>query len=223
MSGISVAHRLDEVRVRIERVARDAGAGSITLVAVSKGAAPAQIMEAYEAGQRDFGENRVEELSRKASQLPEDISWHFVGRLQRNKAARLTEVALLHSLDRLALAESLSALGRETRTLVQVNVSGEHSKAGFQPGQAGRALARIRSLPRIHVAGLMTMAPFSRDPEGSRPVFRALRELRDRLVQEIPLASIHHLSMGMSQDYSVAIQEGATIVRIGEAIFGPKD
>ena len=177
-----------------------------------------------EAGARDFGESRVQDALAKMAEVPEaDIRWHMIGRLQTNKAAKVVgRFALVHSVDSLRLAQALSRAAssaeRVQDILIEVNVSGEGSKAGVGVEDAERMVEQIQALPAIRVTGLMTMAPLSDDPEKSRPCFAGLRELRDRISSSLRIP-LPHLSMGMSQDFEVAIEEGADIVRVGSALF----
>lgn len=222
--GRGTAERLLAVRRRVAAAAERAGRspGSVTLVAVSKGIADDEIAAARDAGQVDFGENRVQELTAKRDALGPGVRWHFVGRLQRNKAREVVGLAtLIHSVDRWELAEPIARhacqAGRVQRVLVQVNQGGDPAKGGCAPEDAGELVSRIRELAGIACEGLMTVPPLGRDP---RPVFRGLCRLRDELRGQFP--EIQHLSMGMSGDYEAAIEEGATIVRVGSAIFGPR-
>lgn len=228
--GLSLRDNLDAVRRRIAESARRVGRdpGAVTLVAVSKGQPPERVREALAAGVRCLGENRVAELVDKHAALGPGPEWHFVGRLQTNKVRtllRAVPVRLVHSLDRPALAEALDRearrLGRVQPVLVQVNVSGEPTKAGLPPAEVVPFLRWVAALPGLEVQGLMTMAPPVRDPEEARPVFRRLRELLEEARRAgIPGLRMEHLSMGMSGDYQVAVEEGATLVRVGTAIFG---
>lgn len=192
----------------------------VTLVAVSKTQSPEAIRAAYAAGQRDFGENYAQEWRQKAATLADlDIVWHFIGGLQTNKAKYLAgAVTWVHTVDRLELAEELSrrslTRGARTRVLIEVNVAGEASKSGCEPAALERLAELITALPGLDLRGLMCIPPAHGDP---RPHFSALREMRDRL--PVRLAD---LSMGMSADYPAAISEGATIVRVGSAIFGAR-
>ena len=193
------------------------------LLAVSKTKPEAMIREAYAAGQRDFGENYVQELCAKAAALADlpDLRFHLIGPLQRNKAKQIVSVAsLVHTVDRASLAEELSkraaAAGKTLRVLLEVNVSGEASKAGCAPSEAPALAAAVRSSPGLALAGLMTIPPDTDDRELARPYFRSLRELRDAI------GDLPELSMGMSHDFEIAIEEGATIVRVGTAIFGSR-
>jgi pyridoxal phosphate enzyme (YggS family) len=191
----------------------------VTLVAVSKTVDAAAVREAFEAGQRHFGENRVQDAAMKMAALTElrlSITWHLIGRLQSNKAGKAAGLFdLFHSVDSVDLAEQLSRRApKPLPILLEVNVSGEPSKAGFEPARLEETLAAVRALPNMEVRGLMTMAPLNPDPETARPFFRRLRELRDR-------HGLTDLSMGMTDDFEVAVEEGATIVRVGRAIFQP--
>lgn len=237
----SIAQRLQAVRRRIEEAARRAGRdpSSVALVAVSKGVEPARLREAYACGQRLFGENRVQELVAKAEALadlaggaggpPEGpLEWHMVGHLQRNKAKHVARlVTLLHSLDSLPLAQELERhlerLDRTLDVLVEVNTSGEPTKWGVAPDQARELVQAVSAFARLRVVGLMTVGPLTDDREAVRRAFRTLRLLRDRIREE-GVAGPHfvHLSMGMSADFELAVEEGATLVRVGTAIFGPR-
>jgi pyridoxal phosphate enzyme (YggS family) len=202
------------VRDRIAAAASEAGRAvdEITLVAVSKGRSLGQIMEVYEQGHRDFGESRAQELVEKAPRLPDDIRWHFVGPLQRNKARKVTG-ALLHSLDR----EPLARVWAGGPALVQVNIGEEPQKHGVTPGAALGFVDMCVGVG-VEVRGLMAIPPRVAFPEQARPFFRALRQLRDDATRDHP--QVRELSMGMTDDFEVAVAEGATMVRIGRAIFG---
>lgn len=206
------------------RAGRDPAA--VRLVAVSKGRPPGRVAEAVRAGATRLGENRVQELVSKRPLFGPEVEWHFIGRLQTNKVRPLLAgpVALIHSLDRPALAEALDRearrLGRVQPVLVQVNVSGETTKAGLAPGELLPFLRWAAALGGLRVLGLMTIAPPVADPEAARPHFRRLAELREEAAGAgIPGLRMEHLSMGMSGDYPVAVEEGATLVRVGAAIF----
>jgi len=208
---VTIAERLARVRAGIPP--------GVTLVAVSKGQPAAAVRAAHEAGQRHFGENYVQEWRAKAEALADlaDLSWHFVGSLQANKVKYLVgRVALVHTVDREDLAAEISRrsvrAAAVTRVLLEVNVAGEASKAGCRPEEAARLAEAVRRLPGVALEGLMCIPPAEGDP---RPHFAALRRLRDRL-------GLAELSMGMSGDYPVAIEEGATLVRVGTAIFGER-
>ena len=191
---------------------------------MSKNNAAGVIREALDAGQTLFGENRVQEALPKISELPGFLRWHFIGHLQSNKIRRmLPSFELIHGVDSPDLARDIDRVAAECglfpKVLLEVNVSGESSKHGFAPHELENSLEELLELPRLQVEGFMTMAPLAPDPEASRPFFASLRELRDRMASAagIPLPV---LSMGMSGDYAVAIEEGATLVRVGSAIFG---
>jgi PLP dependent protein len=223
-----IAKRLSEVRRGIAEAEARAGrpAGSVRLIAVSKTKPHEAIRAAHAAGQRDFGENYAQELAEKAAALRDldGIVWHFIGRLQRNKAKQVVLTArVVHTVDRADLAAELgkraAAAGVRVRVLVEVSVSGEASKGGCAPEALGEVLAAIAAEPSLERAGLMTIPPETGDPEGARPFFAALRALRDR---HGGAAALPELSMGMTHDFPVAITEGATLVRIGTAIFGAR-
>jgi PLP dependent protein len=210
-----------------ERIGRDPA--SVTLVAVAKTFPSEMVREAARAGVLDIGENYVQELLQKRAVLgEEEIRWHFVGHLQSNKARMVAPFAhLIHAVDSAGLARELDRrardAGRVLDVLIEVNTTGEGSKFGVRPDNAEAVVRSLQAFPNIRIAGLMTIGPFLPDPEESRPMFRALRELRDSLAaapQEN--AAMRHLSMGMTGDFEVAIEEGATIIRIGTAIFGPR-
>ena len=219
-----LAQRLAAVRERIDAAALRTGrdGADVLLVAVSKEVAAARVADAVRAGQTDFGENRAQELTRKLSELGDGLSWHFLGRLQRNKVADVVgAVTLLHSVDRLELAEAVArrarALGVVQRVLVQVNVGRDPHKAGVDPVEAPRLVAQLHELDGLRCEGLMTVPPADRDPQ---PDFAALRTIGSSLRERFP--GMVHLSMGMSGDFEAAVEEGATIVRLGQALFGPR-
>lgn len=221
-----IAESLAAVRLNIDEAASGAGRdpSEVTLVAVSKTFPPEAVAAAMEAGHCDFGENRVQELVAKHAAVDPMPRWHFVGRLQRNKVRQvLSTGALIHSVDRLELAREIDTRAPgPVKVLIEVNVSGEEQKGGVEPGELRRLIEGVLELPNLELAGLMTMARKSGDPELSRPAFRELARLRDVMAEAYSSPRIHHLSMGMSQDYRVAVEEGATMVRVGEAIFGPR-
>ena len=196
----------------------------VRLVAVSKTYPPAVIQEAWNSGQHVFGENRVQDALPKIAELPAEAEWHFIGHLQSNKIRKaLPAFTLIHGVDNLELAQQINRIAGEmgltANILLEINVSGEASKFGFSPADLRQNLEGLLCLPNIRINGLMTMAPYSEDPETARPVFSKLRILRDELAAQSGQA-LPELSMGMSGDFEVAIQEGATIVRIGSSIFG---
>lgn len=224
--AMTIAERLASVRERIARAAERAGRGTeaVTLVAVSKRKPAGDIAAALDAGCRDFGENYVQELVDKASEMSEreGLRWHFIGHLQRNKVKILLgvpQLVLLHGVDSPRLiAELDKRASRPMEVLLQVELGGEASKSGCQPGELGALLEAVDRAERVAACGLMCMPPPG-DPEAARPFFAELRQLRDAHggSERLP-----HLSMGMSHDFEVAIEEGATIVRVGSAIFGPR-
>ena len=224
----TLIERLESLRSRMADAARRArrDPAAVGLVAVSKTHPAESVREAFEAGQTVFGENRVQELLAKAPLLPGAVRWHLIGHLQKNKIRKvLPAVELLHGVDTTDLAADIDRvageLGLFPRVLLEVNVSGEGTKFGFPPDVLRTQLDTLLALPRVQVEGLMTMAPYSEDPETARPVFAALRRLRDELAGQsgTPLPV---LSMGMSGDFEVAIEEGSTLVRVGSALFGPR-
>ena len=227
VSEADLAARLSAVESRIEEAARRSGrsAEDVSLVAVSKTQPVDVIARAIDAGVTDLGENRAQELKQKVAVLGDRPRWHFIGHLQTNKVRSVVgSVVLVHSVDRFGLAEAIarraSMLGVVQDLLIEVNVSGEISKQGVEPPRTVALAEQIAALEAVRVVGLMTMAPFSDDPESSRPHFSALRDLGSTLRSSLPEAV--ELSMGMTRDYEVAVEEGATLVRIGEAIFGAR-
>ncbi len=224
----SIAENLEQVRARIAAACARAGRApeSVRLLAVSKTYGPEAVREAAAAGQRRFGENRVQEAAAKIPECPGQLEWHLIGHLQSNKAplaARLFD--WVHSVDSPKLLEILDRqageAGRTLRALVQVNVSGERSKSGLAPADAPAVLALANRLRHVQVVGLMTIPPLAEDPETARPFFRKLRERRDAWAAEIGL-ELPELSMGMTHDLDVAVEEGATFVRVGTGIFGAR-
>jgi hypothetical protein len=226
----SIVNHLAAVQERIRQAAERAGRepGSVRLVAVSKTRPAADIELAVQAGQRLFGENYVQELVVKAAVVQEPVEWHYIGHLQSNKVRQLAGlVTMIHSVDRLSLAEEISRqwgrLGSSCDILVQVNVAQEASKSGTTTREALDLIRQVSLLPHLRVRGLMTMPPFFDDPEATRPYFRQLRRLAEQIrTAAIPGVVLDELSMGMSGDFEVAIEEGATLVRVGTAIFGER-
>lgn len=222
---------MENVREKISRAAKHSGrhADDVLLLAISKTMPVDRIRTAASAGQTEFGENRVQEAGEKIPQLPEDLVWHLVGHLQKNKARNCPPLfKWIHSIDSIGLAREVARRYREAasvcRTLVQVSVSGEEAKFGCSPGDIPDILSSLLEDDGVKPCGLMTIPPFSADPEDSREYFRELKKLRDGLeAGGFPPESIRELSMGMSGDYEVAIEEGATIVRVGTAVFGRRD
>jgi len=226
MSGIS--DRIKVVEEQIALVANGCGRvpSEIELVAVSKSQSAEAVREALAAGQLLFGENRAQEVIAKVPLLPSSIHWHFIGHLQKNKVRKILPlVDLVHSVDSMELALDIdriaSELGLFPRILLQVNVSGEATKFGFSPEAARREAPRLLALPRVQLEGLMTIAPIVDSPDKARPFFVQVRQLRDRIAAENHV-QLPTLSMGMSDDFEPAIQEGATLIRLGTAIFGPR-
>jgi pyridoxal phosphate enzyme (YggS family) len=228
---MSIADRLTEVRARISAAARLAGRdpAGVTLVAVSKSHPISQIREAYAAGQRDFGENRVQEALQKiVAGADLDIRWHLLGHLQVNKARKAgTAFAVIHGVDSVELLEKLDAAAVESKRtpelLIQVDLAGESTKHGAPPDEVPRLLAAAVACRAARVVGLMTLPPVPDTPEDARPYFRRLRDLRDEwLASGVPAPMLRELSMGMSEDFDVAVEEGATMVRVGTAIFGSR-
>lgn len=227
---VDVAANCRKVFERIQEAAAKSGREpkGIRLLAASKSQSVAQIRAAIEAGLRLFGENYVQEAKAKIEAIPEPVEWHMIGHLQRNKVkAALQLFTLIQSLDSLELAKELDKEGKKreqkVRTFVEVNLGGEETKSGIAQERVGWLLEEIGGLSHVSVEGLMTIPPLRDDPEESRPYFRALRELQMKLKeQKIPNVDLRELSMGMTHDYFIAIEEGATMVRIGTAIFGPR-
>ncbi len=224
--------RLEAQRTRIAQAALRSGRApeDVTLVAVTKGHPADRARAALDAGHPDLGESYVQEWRRKAAELAGwPVRWHFVGHLQSNKARALaTGLTLLHSVDRTSLVEALERhVDGLLDVLVQVNVAAEDSKFGCPPDQAPALVRQLADSSMLRPRGLMTIAPQADDPEAVRPVFRGLRELRDRLRDDLAdrpdvAETLTELSMGMSDDLEVAVEEGATIVRVGTAVFGPR-
>lgn len=236
----NVARLQDSIAGAASRAGRLASA--VRLVAVTKTHPPAAVLAAAEAGLRDFGENRVEEglpkMASLAGSLPPDVTWHMIGHIQSRKTDEVPQgFSWVHSVDRFKIARRLSdtalALGRSLDILLEVNVSGEDTKEGYDmaawPQRPLAATSLFSDIPAIaglaglRLRGLMTMAPFVSDPELVRPIFRRMRDLSLALAEAFPACDFSQLSMGMSGDYAVAIEEGATIIRVGTAIFGPRE
>jgi pyridoxal phosphate enzyme (YggS family) len=221
---VTVTERLESIRERVAAAAARSGRseGSITLVGVSKKQPEERLLEAHFAGLLDFGENYVQALLERRKRLPQIARWHFVGHLQSNKAAHLIDVALIHGLDSLSAARKLSRAaqggGTESNVLVHVNIGGEASKSGVGVSDLPALLEEVANLPGLSVQGLMCIPPRDSEP---RRHFSALRELRDKMGTEFGL-ELPELSMGMSGDFEAAIAEGATLVRVGQALFGAR-
>jgi PLP dependent protein len=231
---MSIAENLARVRERIDAAARRAGRQSedIVLMAVSKTFPADTIREAYAAGLRLFGENRVQEFAGKTDALRDlrDAAWHLIGHLQSNKAVKAAELfAAVDSIDSLRLAQKLNAsaqqLGKKLQVLIEINVGGEAAKSGVAPDsrELEELLLAAPELEQLEFRGLMTVPPFTKDTEEARPYFRKLREVRDQIAsRRLAQMSVNELSMGMSHDFEVAIEEGSTCVRVGTAIFGER-
>jgi PLP dependent protein len=224
----SIAENLERVREQIAQAARKAGrsADDVELVAISKTHEAEKVREAIEAGQSLFGESRIQEARVKIPELPSNLRWHFVGHLQKNKIRHaLPLFELIHSIDSLALAQDVNRIaedeGLHPRVLLEVNVAGEGSKFGFDPEKLRAEMESLLALARLSILGLMCIPPIAQEAETSRKYFVELRELRDRLQKEFHV-DLAQLSMGMTQDFAVAIEEGASLVRVGTAIFGER-
>ncbi|MBJ07295.1 MAG: YggS family pyridoxal phosphate-dependent enzyme [Verrucomicrobiaceae bacterium] len=223
-----VGANLSAVRERVSRAAERSGrdAGAVELLVVTKTWPPAVIREVLEAGQTLLGENKLQEAERKMADLPSGLRWHFIGRLQRNKARKALELfESIHSVDSLRLARHLDRIageiGRKPSIYIQVNTAGEESKSGFEEGELRETLPELTGLKNLQVVGLMSIPPAVSHPEAARTSFQALRVFRDELEQGSGMR-LPGLSMGMSHDFEIAIEEGSTIVRVGSSIFGPR-
>ncbi|MCR4398661.1 MAG: YggS family pyridoxal phosphate-dependent enzyme [Firmicutes bacterium] len=227
--GPDIRANLDSVRLRVDRAARRSGRdpSEITLVAVTKTVPVHLIEEAIRLGVTDIGENRVQEARAKFGAIQETVRWHMVGRLQSNKVGHALKIfELIHSLDRLSLASELDriagASGRPARVLVQVNVSGEATKSGVSPGETLAFLKEVSAFEHLSVEGLMTIAPLV-PAEDTRSCFRALRRIFEEAASAgFPRVRMSYLSMGMTNDFEVAVEEGSNMIRLGTAIFGPR-
>jgi hypothetical protein len=225
---VTIAARIAGLQERIAvACARRGEGGEVRLVAVSKHQPIAAIEEARAAGQRDFAENYAQELERKRAALADaEIRWHAIGPIQSNKVKLVVGCAWIHTIDRASLLDAIerraAATGSTQRVLVQVNVAGEPGKSGIAPADVAALLDRFAALAHVRCDGLMLIPPLA-DPEATRPHFRALRQLRDELACIArPHVDLRELSMGMSEDFEVAVEEGATMVRVGTALFGPR-
>jgi PLP dependent protein len=232
---MSIAANLSAIHQRIARAAARAGRNpeTVALMAVTKTQPASRIVDAYEGGQRLFGENRVQEFEGKAGALTQldGVDFHMIGHLQSNKAAKAVEIFhAVDSLDSAKLGDRLNAaaakLHKTVGVLIEINIAGEQAKSGIAPDspELQQILLAAPRWPYLRLQGLMTVPPFTEDPEGARPYFRKLRELRDSLAaRSLPAISLEILSMGMSHDFEVAIEEGSTCVRVGTAIFGQRE
>ena len=224
----SVAENLERVREQVAEAAAKVGRAvdEIQLIAISKTHDAEKVRAAYGVGQTLFGESRVQEARAKIPELPSNLRWHFVGHLQKNKIRHaLPLFELFHSVDSLALAHEMNRIadedGMHPRVLLEINVSGEGSKFGFKPETVRAEMESLLALPRLSIDGLMTIPPLAEKAEASRTFFVQLRELRDGLESEFQM-KLPRLSMGMTNDFAIAVEEGATLVRVGTAIFGER-
>ncbi|MDO5406182.1 MAG: YggS family pyridoxal phosphate-dependent enzyme [Eubacteriales bacterium] len=225
-----IAANLEEVRARIDQACARCGRDpkEVTLIAVSKTKPLEDLQAAYAAGSRDFGENKVQEIVSKEPEMPEDARFHMIGHLQRNKVKQvLKHVVMIHSVDSVRLAQQIQEdavkEGIHVDVLLEVNVAKEESKFGFLPEEVEEALETIRNFSNVHIRGLMTIAPFVEDSEENRPVFQKLYQLAvDIKSKNIDNVTMAVLSMGMTGDYEVAVEEGATMIRVGTGIFGAR-
>jgi PLP dependent protein len=225
---VSITENLERVREQIAQAAAKAGRNvqDIRLVAITKTHPGEKVREAIEAGQTLFGESRVQEARAKIAELPSNIHWHFVGHLQKNKVRQaLPLFEMIHSVDSLALAQDINRIAEEEglypRVLLEVNVAGEGSKFGFAPDELREQMEALLALPRLSIEGLMCIPPLAVESEDSRKFFVQVRESRDSLEKEFSM-KLPQLSMGMTQDFAIGIGEGATLVRVGTAIFGER-
>ena len=226
-----IKEQLEVVEQKIQAACRRAGRerSEVTLIAVSKTKPVDLLKEAYDAGAREFGENKVQELMDKIDVLPEDINWHMIGHLQTNKVKYIVgRTCLIHSVDSMKLAQAIDKEAAKknciAEVLVEVNVAGEESKFGLKVDEVVPFIEKAALLPNIKVCGLMTIAPFVEDPEENRPVFADLQKLSvDIRKKNIDNVNVSILSMGMTNDYEVAIEEGATMIRVGTGIFGARN
>jgi hypothetical protein len=229
--NIMIKENISNVEARIKAACKKAGrdVSDVTLIAVSKTKPVSDIEEAYEYGTRDYGENKVQELCDKYPVLPKDIKWHLIGHLQRNKVKYIVDkVHLIHSVDSLRLAEQISIEAVKKNVianiLVQVNIANEDTKFGLKEDETIDMIKNISILPGVHIKGLMTIAPFTTNSEDNRKYFRGIKELSETIARlEIPNVEMKELSMGMTGDYEVAVEEGATLVRVGTGIFGNRN
>jgi len=224
----TIAENLELVKARIAQAAAKSkrSADDIELVAVTKTHSAERVGETIDAGHLCFGESKVQEARAKIPLLPSNLRWHFIGHLQRNKVRQaLPLFELIHSVDSLELAQAIDRIahddGLHPRVLLEVNLAGEASKFGFQPDKLRQEMESLLALPRLSIEGLMCIAPLGPEAETSRRYFVTLRELRNSFENEFEL-KLPHLSMGMTNDYTVAIEEGATLIRVGTAIFGER-
>ena len=226
MLALDLARRVAEVRQRIDAAVARGGHGQrVTIVAVTKTHGPEAVEAAYRAGLHDVGENRVQEALKKMDAVTVPVRWHLIGHLQRNKVKEVGRFAMMHSVDSARLADAVSDYGvarhEAVDALVQVSVVGEESKGGFSPDELAAEAERFTARAGVQVMGVMTMAPLDADERTLRTVFRGAREAREKLIGAGHPA--HALSMGMSSDFEIAVEEGATMVRLGTVLFGARD
>ena len=229
VTDLMIESQLKQLRARISEACVRAGrnAEEVRAVLVTKGVTPARVLEAYQLGERDFGESRVQEWETKRTQLPSDIRWHLIGHLQTNKVKQVVgKTVLIHSCDRLDLAEAIQKeADKQAQTvpvLIQVNTTGEITKQGFFPEEMRSAVSEIKKLNRIQILGLMTIGPLTENQDEIRKSFKSLRQLREKLKTEFKAIDWQYLSMGMSGDFEIAVEEGANLLRIGSFVFGPR-
>ncbi len=228
---LQISNNLKRVREKIAKAASKVGRNpqDVQLVSVSKTVDIKRIKQAIEAGATILGENYIQEAKKKIEEIGQDVRWDFIGHLQSNKVKYAVDLfEMIHSVDRLSLAQEINKAAekkkKQVRILVQVNISGEEAKSGIDPGGVISLVREIASLPNLSLEGLMTMPPYFDDPDKARPYFTSLRELRDKILMEnIEGISLKELSMGMSGDFGVAIEEGSTLIRVGTAIFGERN
>lgn len=226
----SIALSWDKLCIAAYKAAERSGRKfqDIKIVLVTKTIEEAGILEAWQAGAKEFGENRVQELLGKKKNLPEAFKWHLIGHLQTNKVKQvISEVVMIHSLDREELAKEIDSQAKKLRIsqvpcLIQVNMAGESTKFGIAPTEVENFVAKMVLYPSVQIKGLMAIGPHTEDESKIRQVFREMRKLRDLLAKKFPDQNFNELSMGMSGDYEIAIEEGATMIRVGTAVFGER-
>lgn len=231
MMAAEIEKNLNHVKEEINEACKRAGRDpkEVTLIAVSKTKPIEDLRAAYAAGARDFGENKVQELTGKIEEMPADIRWHMIGHLQRNKVKYIAgKVSMIHSVDSYRLAEEINIQAKKNNCtipiLIEVNYAKENSKFGIAPEETKELVQEISELENVKIKGLMTIAPFVEDPEENREIFRGMKELSVDIAREnIDNVEMEVLSMGMTNDYIVAVEEGSTMVRVGTGIFGARD
>ncbi|MBQ1823316.1 MAG: YggS family pyridoxal phosphate-dependent enzyme [Lachnospiraceae bacterium] len=226
-----IKENLANVRKNIEDACKKVGrdVSEVTLITVSKTKPLSDLRIAYEEGSRDFGENKVQELVSKIDEMPSDVKWHLIGHLQRNKVKYIAgKVAMIHSVDSYRLAEEINVQAKKNSCvipiLIEINIAGEDTKFGIKPEEAEELIREISELENVKVSGLMTIAPNVANPEENRAYFKAMKDLFvDISTKNIDNVEMKVLSMGMTNDYTVAVEEGATMIRVGTGIFGARD